>query len=282
MAESEEWDDAALIEHYDKSMLKIQEALDKKLSLKDNPTEPKKRNKSNKKEGKNGKKPKNKIWKVGEFCRCIFPDDGLYYEAEITEISNETHAWVAYIGYGDEACVSLASLKVGSGAEARAMQEERSQELYEHEEVEQEESVEKDIPVPTSKPKKNQKRPLSDNHIKNHQQPSSENHIKNHQPSSENHVRNHQQPSFPKHPSCCHGHGNPKNRCSSKNYSDDKYDSTPMAPPGLLPPPPFPRGTDPAMHAMLMSWYMTGYHAGYYEALQGAKCPRHPPPLNGF
>uniref|UniRef100_A0A915JU60 Survival motor neuron Tudor domain-containing protein n=1 Tax=Romanomermis culicivorax TaxID=13658 RepID=A0A915JU60_ROMCU len=29
-----------------------------------------------------------------------------------------------------------------------------------------------------------------------------------------------------------------------------------------------------AMASMLMSWYMSGYHTGYYQALQDSKKPR--------
>ncbi|KAK6107066.1 Survival motor neuron protein (SMN) family protein [Brugia pahangi] len=47
--------------------------------------------------------------------------------------------------------------------------------------------------------------------------------------------------------------------------------------PSLVPPPPIaftnlpPPDDDEALASMLMSWYMTGYHTGYYQAIQDKK-----------
>jgi len=74
-------------------------------------------------------------------------------------------------------------------------------------------------------------------------------------------------PPFPVFPNAQSGFGIGMN---PQNYFTQRYNTTPAPPP---PPPPvlteeIVRGDEEALANMLMSWYMNGYHTGYYRGLQ--------------
>ena len=53
---------------------------------------------------------------------------------------------------------------------------------------------------------------------------------------------------------------------SEGTRTGSRFATSSVVPPGLSPPP-----CDEAMASMLMSWYMSGYHTGYYKAMQDLK-----------
>ncbi|GIY33520.1 tudor domain-containing protein [Caerostris darwini] len=87
-----DWDDTELIKAFDKAM-----------------------NKCAKKEGKSKaiKKEKRK-WKKGDFCRAIFPEDNLLYEAKILSINGD-FCTVQFLNYDDVHDVDLCTLKESLG-----------------------------------------------------------------------------------------------------------------------------------------------------------------------
>ena len=64
-------------------------------------------------------------WKVGDFCRCVYSEDGNEYEAEIqsaNEHEGSTYYIVKFVGYGNEESVWCDGMKPSEGQEARDKQ----------------------------------------------------------------------------------------------------------------------------------------------------------------
>lgn len=120
------WDDSLLIEMYEKSQKKINEALFKKQvnDQSTNKTEDKKiKNKNAKKNSKCPVNNNNHVWKSGDFCRLVYLEDNVEYEAQILSInSEEKTCHICYIGYENEELRSLADLKPSAGPHSRDSQ----------------------------------------------------------------------------------------------------------------------------------------------------------------
>lgn len=124
------WDDSLLIDMYEKSQKKINEALFKK-QLNDqendqlvNKTNDKKlKNKNQKKNSKCSVNNNTQEWKSGDFCRLVYLEDNVEYEAQILSInSEEKTCHICYIGYENEELRLLSDLKASAGANARKLQ----------------------------------------------------------------------------------------------------------------------------------------------------------------
>jgi len=65
-------------------------------------------------------------FKVGDFCRALYHDDGLEYEGEVTEVNQDEegneYCTVKFLGYGNEITAWLADLKPSDGEKARKEQ----------------------------------------------------------------------------------------------------------------------------------------------------------------
>lgn len=68
-------------------------------------------------EEKESKNPEE--FKVGDFVRSTFHDDGIDYEAEILSINENGTALIKYIGYGNQQNVKVEDLISSWGTEAR-------------------------------------------------------------------------------------------------------------------------------------------------------------------
>ncbi|GIY10032.1 hypothetical protein CDAR_94471, partial [Caerostris darwini] len=89
-----DWDDTELIKAFEKAM-----------------------NRCAKKEGKSKAIKKKRKWKKGDFCRAMFPEDNLLYEAKILSINGD-FCTVQFLDYDDVHDVDLCTLKESLGKHA--------------------------------------------------------------------------------------------------------------------------------------------------------------------
>jgi len=202
-ADDDVWDDRLLIEAYERASKQANAALKKKSKLSSSRTS----SMSDLEKGDTAEsnKPRKLVaWKLNHFCRCIYAEDGIEYEAQIKKLlPEEESCLVKYIGYNNEEKQLLSSLKKTRGKEARQTQIN--------------ESV-LDEPLNS----------ISDEAAK----------------------------------------------FASRSKVESKESRKRFVPP--MPPPPafFDNSGSPedeALASMLMSWYMSGYHTGYYRALKLSK-----------
>ncbi|XP_022195803.2 survival motor neuron protein [Nilaparvata lugens] len=202
-------------------------------------------------------KNNNMSWKKGDFCRAIYTD-GLEYEAEILEIS-KNKCVIKYFGYGDEQTLYINDLLESHGEEARQEQSKiaSNSEEYLNDDMEIAEPLRiglQAVPPPGQTvypPQQQQVHPPPGQSF--HPPPGQS----FYPPPGQSFHPPQQQPFHPP-------PGDP-----------------PSGLPGFLPrypPPPPPHvlsncGVDEseAMSEMLMSWYMNGFHTGYYEGLTSWK-----------
>jgi survival motor neuron protein len=254
-SDNEVWDDRLLIEAYEKASKRVDSALAASASasasdlrvgekgVQRSSSTSSKGSKKGKKKGKRGHESNApKKWKVGQHCRCVFSEDGLEYEAQIIKIVDGS-GLVRYTGYGNEELQELANLKASLGNKAREAQTREALEAQavvddqasSHVLQEQAASVPFQVSVATNSS---------------------------------------MAPPPPPQPPHVPLMAHPKPRESSTRKR------TPSATPhsmGTPPPPSFlamagpPPQEDEALASMLMSWYMSGYHTGYYRALKQFK-----------
>lgn len=62
------------------------------------------------------------VFKVGDFVRSTFADDGVDYEAEVLAVNENETCLIRYIGYGNEERVKMEELVASWGPEAREEQ----------------------------------------------------------------------------------------------------------------------------------------------------------------
>ena len=123
--ESNEWDDSLLIVGYDKSLKKIEQFLDSDpvsiLSVKnESPSSFSKPSQSKSIKSENN-------WKKGDFCRALFSEDNLDYEAIILDVNlEENTCLVKYLGYDNQESQSLNQLKSSKGQKARKLQKQEA------------------------------------------------------------------------------------------------------------------------------------------------------------
>lgn len=71
--------------------------------------------------GEIGAKP---VYKVGDYCRATYEDDGVDYEAKIMAIGKDQDALIRFIGYNNEQTVTVDDLVPSWGRKARRKQRE--------------------------------------------------------------------------------------------------------------------------------------------------------------
>lgn len=104
------WDDSTLIQMYNDAQKKVNEALND-LSLTGS-------------KSKSGKMSSKSIcWKVGDFCRTIYSEDQIEYEAKIIAINDvDGICAVRFVGYENEQDTKLSLLKESLGSSHRKNQ----------------------------------------------------------------------------------------------------------------------------------------------------------------
>ncbi|NXT80256.1 SMN protein, partial [Zapornia atra] len=249
--DSDVWDDTALIKAYDKAVASFKNALkngecsepsdkpEQRLSMK------RKNNKKNRNRKKSNTVPL-KQWKVGDSCNAVWSEDGNMYLATIVSINQKRGTCVVtYTGYGNQEEQNLSDLLPPTSDETVNGMGSSGEN-------------ENETPYSTDESEKSSQSPQNKNNCSKAR-------------SSPQNLR------FPTPP----GLG----RVSSA-LSEVKpvplLGGLSLTPPSFLPcwPPPFPAGPplipppppmrpdcpedDEALGSMLIAWYMSGYHTGYY------------------
>lgn len=226
------WDDSVLIKAYDKAINLAKEEVAKRMGIQEiSPDKPSKS--TTPKEHRQSRKNQRK-WCIGCPCRAIYSEDGKLYEAIITEMHENTGTCtVRFIGYNNTEQVELFSILESEGLQNQIAQQKAA--MLDNDEIQQSTST-----AETSK------------HFSN--------------------LRD------------ANGVLGDKMDCdytenkSSKTFTS--YDrltdiNLPIAPPAPPIPPHLmsrlPQNDADALSSMLMSWYISGFHTGYYHGLQQAK-----------
>lgn len=159
--------------------------------------------------------PVSRTFKVGDFCRATYREDGIDYEAVVVSIKSD-RCLIKFLGYGNEQYVKMADLLASWGEEFRTEQIERAT---------------------------NEEKDSSDEDMDSNA-------------STLNTERNDE------------AWGVGRNKKRSARGRSRKSGQHLLCPP-MPPMPPSMSGhdnQDSALHAMLMSWYMSGYYTGLYDA----------------
>ncbi|XP_055774796.1 survival motor neuron protein 1 [Salvelinus fontinalis] len=247
--DSDIWDDTALIKAYDKAVASFKTALkgeeDTQSSERDNPGKKRKNNRNNRSR-KRSNAPLDKEWRVGDPCCAYWSKDGNLYAATISSIEEQRGTCiVVFTHYGNEEEQNLCDLLI----ESPEVDEEAPSKVKEAESS-TEESDRSSAPhphshVPRSKPKFKSPKgpPMSGPGF----------------------------PGFPPGPPPMPGFrmGNSRRPGASRPAPPGWPPMMPCGPPMIPPPPPMsPDGDDEALGSMLLAWYMSGYHTGYYLGLK--------------
>uniref|UniRef100_A0A8C6X2M6 Tudor domain-containing protein n=1 Tax=Naja naja TaxID=35670 RepID=A0A8C6X2M6_NAJNA len=239
--DSDIWDDTALIKAYDKAVASFKNALkngdcseplDK---TEQNGGTKRKNNKKNKSRKKNNATTQ-KQWRVNDVCSAVWSEDGNVYQATIASINwKKGTCVVVYTGYGNREEQKLSDLLPPMNTEGT--NEEKS--AAENENETQYSTDESDFSFRSPQSKHN---PTKSGQWKfNINLPPS--------PSAQGSERARRK--FPGPPPFLSGWSPP----------------FPSGPP-LIPPPPLLSSDSPdddeALGSMLIAWYMSGYHTGYY------------------
>jgi len=254
------WDDSLLLESYNKSVRMVDAAL-KSLS-----TDPKaggskdvshgqgSQSKSKGHNNRNKTKNDNVFHKsivvsyrfnpsVGKFCRCPYSEDDKVYEAIIVQILSENNVVVKYFGYDNEETRSVSLLKESAGQQARDKQIKAAQVEAALSSLAQEEGLDSDSYTPSRGTFPGKKGPTKRSHSQSKE------------PSKQS------IPTF-----------NTPNTSSSNIPEGFKPGSglPPLmpCPPILMPSSSGSSEENEALSSMLMSWYMSGYHTGYFQAMK--------------
>ncbi|NXB88062.1 SMN protein, partial [Vidua chalybeata] len=240
--DSDIWDDTALIKAYDKAVASFKNALkngecsepsdkqEQRLVIK------RKNHKKNRNRNKSNTAPL-KQWKVGDSCSAVWSEDGNLYLATIASINQKRGTCVVtYTGYGNQEEQNLSDLlPPASNETVNGMGH----------------SGENENETPYS----------TDESEKSSQSPRNKNNCTKARFSPQN-LR------FPTPPPPAPGLG----RSGSKFKASPSFLSCwpppfPAGPPLIPPPPPMRPDSaedDEALGSMLIAWYMSGYHTGYY------------------
>lgn len=237
MTTLDEWDDNLIIDAYDKSMELVNKHVNDRISI-DNSVKDKANQKNQ------ASKNKVKKWKVGDYCQAVYAEDGQLYEATIVSITND-NCLVKYIGYLNEETHKLVDLKESDGEDSRTNQIKRCQEERmvhldkEEDNLEELDNLTDAFDQLTYLYHLNK----SDNLMNNSKQQANVDSVKPCATSSSLH-----------------------SRLVSHLQSNQNANQI------LIPPPPanLPNlvnsNENELLTTTLISWYMSGYHTGYYQA----------------
>ncbi|XP_071965326.1 survival of motor neuron protein-like [Antedon mediterranea] len=241
------WDDTALIKAYDKAVESVKKDLGN--GEVENAEQPVINKQKRRRKGKKKKKPK---WNVGDHCQALYAVDDIYYEAVINSVNVEQGScWVTFEEYGNEEEVELRTLK--------------------HSCLKNKHTKHVDI----SETETGSAMEYSDYMYNS--------------------------PSHPMEHPGCRGAWNPNPwmvppMCPpfmppfamspmappyaspmpyyQRTSGFPNWPPAPPAPPPVRPPNMESDDSDDGLHSMLIAWYMSGYHTGYYQGLKDkAKSP---------
>ncbi|KAK2706888.1 survival motor neuron protein 1-like [Artemia franciscana] len=228
------WDDTLLIKAWDAAVPHVKLELERQ------------QNEENGRSSKDDTKKhfrRDKKWRVNDHCTALYSEDGLLYEAEISYIDEVAGTCIVkFVGYENEEEVSLKSLMRSGGTRARDRQLKDSEE--EKRALAVAEDDESDSSSMQTEPTERPSTPTASSRAERSRQ---------------------QEPAF------MEANGN------SASFQEYYHQVSGQVPPPL-PPPLALLNTEglagdeaDAMSAMVMSWYMAGYHTGYYVSLRRSR-----------
>uniref|UniRef100_A0A4X2LT76 Tudor domain-containing protein n=1 Tax=Vombatus ursinus TaxID=29139 RepID=A0A4X2LT76_VOMUR len=242
--DSDIWDDTALIKAYDKAVASFKNALKNgeisETSDKQKSAGPKRKNIKNRNKKKSNPAPL-KQWKVGDACCAVWSEDGNIYPATIASADLKRGTCVVvYTGYGNKEEQNLSDLLLPNSEGVRD-----EEPIHENENESQSQ-------YSTDESEKSSRSPGS-----------KQNRIK----SKAAHWNSYFPPPPPL-PLPVPGLGKPGLKFSGPPpFLTGWPPPFPSGPPLIPPPPPMspdsPEDAD-ALGSMLIAWYMSGYHTGYY------------------
>ncbi|XP_075036315.1 survival motor neuron protein [Mixophyes fleayi] len=248
--DSDIWDDTALIKAYDKAVTSFKKALKngdysmETQSPEKNTKAKRKNNKKNKSRKKSNAMPLKK-WRVGESCNAVWSEDGNLYPATISSIDAKRGTCVViYTGYGNSEEQNLSDLRFPDTSEAES--DPRDEDM-------------------------NGNEPSTDESDRSSR--ASENRDQHSAATPKSSQWNTQFPPVP--PPFMPGFGQHGEKSSQAHPFHPGWPPSFLPGPPLIPPPP-PMGPDiieddEALGSMLIAWYMSGYHTGYYLGLKQSR-----------
>ncbi|XP_046742969.1 survival motor neuron protein [Diprion similis] len=122
-ATDDDWDDTALIKAYDKAVNLAKDEVARRMGVEAQSTSHGKQNKAhNHKPNRHTAKPYKK-WVVGSPCRAVWSEDGEVYEAVIQKIyESSATCIIKFIGYENSAKVDISSLTESLGLNSQIAQ----------------------------------------------------------------------------------------------------------------------------------------------------------------
>ncbi|XP_027519458.1 survival motor neuron protein isoform X5 [Corapipo altera] len=250
--DSDIWDDTALIKAYDKAVASFKNAL--KNGECSEPSDKQEKcmviKRKNHKKNRNRKKSNTaplKQWKVGDSCSAVWSEDGNLYLATIASINQKRGTCVVtYTGYGNQEEQNLSDLLPPASDETVNGTGNSGEN-------------ENETPYSTDESEKSSQSPRNKtNCTKARFSP-----------------QNLQFPTPPPPPPPVPGLGRPGSKCKTPPSFLSCWPPPFPAGPPLIPPPPPMRPDSPeddeALGSMLIAWYMSGYHTGYYLGLKQSR-----------
>ncbi|XP_071436437.1 survival of motor neuron protein-like isoform X2 [Pithys albifrons albifrons] len=274
--DSDMWDDTALIKAYDKAVASFKNAL--KNGECSEPSDKQEQRlvikRKNHKKNRNRKKSNtasSKQWKVGDSCNAVWSEDGNLYPATIASINQKRGTCVVtYTGYGNQEEQNLSDLLPAASHETtEADGRNESISLLPELSMEEREGTTGNSPVKDNIAKRNENEtPYStDESEKSSQSPRNKNNCTKARFSPQN-IRFPTPPPVP-------GLGRPGSKFKTPpSFLSCWPPPFPAGPPLIPPPPPMTPDSaedDEALGSMLIAWYMSGYHTGYYLGLKQSR-----------
>lgn len=176
-------------------------------------------------------------WNEGDHCQAVYEEDGLPYEAIIVAIENDGSCRVRYVGYENEEIKSLDELRPSGGQEVRKEQEGRALEekLY----------------------------ALNDS--------ISESEDTDELASNKAQASNRSYPPMAPVNAQCPVFSPPQMSASNSRQGVKASSAFLIPPPPTSLPPMASIDENELLTTTLMSWYMSGYHTGYFQAIRDLK-----------
>ncbi|XP_056369389.1 survival motor neuron protein isoform X2 [Oenanthe melanoleuca] len=239
--DSDIWDDTALIKAYDKAVASFKNAL--KNGECSEPSEKQEQRlvikRKNHKKNRNRKKSNTaplKQWKVGDSCSAVWSEDGNLYLATIASINQKRGTCVVtYTGYGNQEEQNLSDLLPPASDETN----------------------DNETPYSTDESEKSSQSPRN----------------KNNCTKARFSPQNLRFPTPPPPPAPGLGKSGSKFKVPP-SFLSCWPPPFPAGPPLIPPPPPMMPDSaedDEALGSMLIAWYMSGYHTGYYLGLKQSR-----------
>ncbi|XP_034240423.1 survival motor neuron protein [Thrips palmi] len=273
---ADDWDDTELLKEYDRAVRPLKALVAERMGLSNAEIEEasatesgssrsvlekdgsKVQKRHQKKRRRKGKSKQHREWAAGDHCQAKFTVDEQLYEATVVSIDHDRGTCIVqYVGYGNSEEQPLSALSHSMGAAVR-----REQVNIATLKAEDTEAAQSDDPMERSSEASStislSKMGLGDSSHKNANAQKS---------------RNPPYVPRPPHFSAPSNSGGP--RLGVPNFSGIR---APSAMNDMVPPPlpphvlaSLPGDDSEALSAMLMSWYMSGFHTGYYQGLKRAK-----------